>query len=152
MKKLLCFLVLSLSVAFILDAGAAPPPPASASPSPTARAATPAKPKPVRTPRFVKPPSPVIRVTNVVINKVRMWQVEVVQGSLELTNYTRLKPGDSMPLTDRDIVWKIGQIVEIASDDVWAGGKSWKAGTRLFVDEKGKFLPITGRPRGTAPK
>jgi hypothetical protein len=150
MKKLLPLLALLLSCT--LAWAVEPAAPAAGPTPPPAAQATPKRPKPVRTPRFVKPPSPVIRVTTAVVNRVRLWQVTVMEGSLELRNYTRLSPGESLTLSERDIVWKIGQIVEIASDDVWAGGKSWKAGTRLFVDEKGRFLPIAGKPGGSKPR
>lgn len=147
MKRFIPLLVLLLSCTLLHAVESAPSP---AAPSAT-KALTPRpKPKPVRTPRFVKPPSPVIRVSTAVVNKTRLWQVEVVTGSLELQNFTKLYAGDSRVLREGDIVWKIGQIVEIATDDVWAGGKAWKAGTRLFVDERGKFLPITMKKTGAS--
>jgi len=146
MKKFLPILALLLSVSLAWTADVPTPSPTKAAPA----VKTPAPKKPRK---FIKPENPVIRVSTVVINRVRMWQVEVVTGSLELQNFTRLKQGASMTLTESDIVWKIGQIVEIGGNDVWAGGKNWMAGTRLFVDERGRFLPITGRaPAGKPPK
>lgn len=104
-------------------------------------------PRPVRTPRFVKPPSPEILITHAIINGKRMWQVEVLEGRLVLKNYTILKKGSSMPLTEGQIEWTIGQIVRIGADGVKAGGREWPAGTSLFMDERGRFIPIWTKPR-----
>jgi hypothetical protein len=108
-------------------------------------------PVPKKPRRFNRPENPVIRIMNVKLNGVKMWQVEVVKGTLELKNRTVLKRGSSVPLLEDQIIWVLGQIVLIGEDGVWAGGGKWKKGDRLFVDEKGRFLLIFGKTATPTP-
>jgi len=132
--------------------------PADMPPTPTPSLAAEASATPVPSParrkprKFVKPPNPEILVTHAVVNGARMWQVEVLEGKLGLKNFTVLRKGASMPLTEGQIEWTIGQIVIIGADGVKAGGKEWPAGTKLFVDERGMFLPVWEKPGKRKPR
>ncbi len=131
MRKILLFLCWVLTASFIL---------AAATPTPGVK----------KNRKFIKPENPVIRITATQINNISMWWVTVEKGSLELQNHDFMKQGAARPLQESDIVWKIGQIVVIGEDGVYAGGKKWAAGVKLFVDERGRFLPISTRPTGSA--